>query len=143
MKSDAFVFGVIYRPPSGSLDEFFRFVEPMLEFISTFKMPVVVMSDFTINILQKSKVVNEFIDIIYSNGFSNIIDIPTHITDSSETLIDICLTSCYKNDTETGVLTRDISDHLSLFCFIPKSLSHTARQMNTNTSARIITEKKK
>lgn len=37
IKTNVFVFGVIYRPLSGSLDEFFRFVESMLDFFRPFR----------------------------------------------------------------------------------------------------------
>lgn len=80
VKSSAFVAGLIYRPPSGSLKEFFEFFDSLLYYLASENSHVVILGDFNINLLHPSDPVNEFLDIATSNGFSNLIDAPTRIT---------------------------------------------------------------
>ncbi|KAH9370662.1 hypothetical protein HPB48_014031 [Haemaphysalis longicornis] len=122
--TNAHVLGVIYRPPSGPLELFYDAFNAILEDLSTTKKQVVVMGDININLLQVSSLNTEFLNTVHVNGFTNLIDIPTRITSHSETLLDLCLTNCEKEDTMAGVFTSDISDHLPLFCFIPRLIEH-------------------
>lgn len=76
------------------------------------------------------------------NSFHNRIDVPTRITpssDSSETLIDLCLTNFDRNDTRGGEFTSDLSYHLSILCFVPRKLSHVASKSNDSTKIRKMT----
>lgn len=120
IKTSAFIVGVIYRPPSGSLSQFYLFLEPVLEFISNSKTTAVILGDFNVNLLHVSDLNREFCDMLSVNGFANVIDIPTRVTPSSQTLIDLCLTNFDRSDIRAGVLTSDLSDHLSAFYFVPK-----------------------
>lgn len=137
--ANVFTLGVIYRPPSGSLEEFHNFFEPMLEYFSSFKSPVIILGDLNINILNQTDSVRDFLDILSLNGFSNLIDVPTRITATSESLIDLCLTNLDKSDVNAGVLTTAISDHMSLYCLIPKHSVHRVKPIATSYSIRPIT----
>lgn len=139
VKSSAFVAGVIYRPPSGSLPEFFEFLESLLDYLASVNSHVVILGDFNIDLLHPCESVNEFLDIVTSNGFSNLIDAPTRITGTSETLIDLCLTNINTDQLKSGVLTSDISDHLSIFCLIPKLNSYACNTNATPVTFRVIT----
>lgn len=72
LKCRSFVIGVVYRPPSGSLTDFF----------ASSHIQVVIFGDFNITLLQAGPTVTQFSNIISSNGFINIIDVPTRITPS-------------------------------------------------------------
>ena len=55
---------------------------------------------------------SQFLDGIYSNNFSSYINIPTHHTTRSKTLID----NIFHNENAiSGNMTNDISDHLAQF----------------------------
>uniref|UniRef100_A0A6B0UI83 Putative secreted protein n=1 Tax=Ixodes ricinus TaxID=34613 RepID=A0A6B0UI83_IXORI len=88
------------------------------------------LGDFDIHILRPVRPGYESMNVLSISGSSNIIDVATRVTNSSETLIVFCLISFYKNDTKTGVLTSAIGGHFFLFCFIPKRLSYTSRKTN-------------
>ena len=79
------------------------------------------MGGFNANLLHSDldKETSNFIDDIYSNSFFPTINLPTHITASSKTLIDNIFYNdiCKKN--KVGNITTTISDHLTHFLAIP------------------------
>lgn len=119
VKCQAFAVTVVYRPPSGSLVAFLDFFEDLSEHLLSFKCPVVILGDFNINLLSSDLCSSKFQDLIHSTGLINVISIPTRVTADSQTLIDLCLTSCHDNGVRSGVLTTGISDHMPIFCFLP------------------------
>lgn len=52
-----------------------------------------------------------------SFGCKSIIDIPTRVTSTSETLLDVCFTNYEIDQSDAGVLISDISDHMPFFLF--------------------------
>ena len=66
--------GVVYRPPSGNIDEF---NEEILSFFKT-NDTVVLMEDFNINLFHDSKLRSAFEEIILCNGFTPTISVATH-----------------------------------------------------------------
>ena len=73
--------------------------------------------DFNINILNADSHVptNDFIDLMYSNGFYPLISKPTRITSHSATLIDNIIFNDLDHHKFSGILWSDISDHLPIF----------------------------
>ena len=73
--------------------------------------------DFNINILNADSHVptNDFIDLMYSNGFYPLISKPIRITSHSATLIDNIFSNDLDNHKFSGVLWSDISDHIPIF----------------------------
>lgn len=77
--------GVVYRPPSRSLVEFFRQFEILLDSLSSLSIPVVTQGDFNIDLLKSGNAsVNEFVDLLPMRGFSNKITLPSRVNASSE-----------------------------------------------------------
>lgn len=80
-----FVIGVVYRPPAGSLVEFFRRFETLLDSLSSLKIRVVILRDLNIDLLQAGNTsVNEFVDLLSMYGFSNNIALATRVSAFSE-----------------------------------------------------------
>lgn len=119
MKCRNYIIAIVYRPPSGSPSVFLEFLEGILQYSSDSKLPVILVGDFNINLMLSDSWQLEFLDLVQSNGFENIIDLPTRVTSDTETLIDLCITNVMTNDIVSGVMTVDLSDHLPLFCFVP------------------------
>ena len=69
--------GVVYRPPSGNIDEF---NENLREILSSFKTnnTVVLMGDFNINLFHDNKFRSAFEEIILCNGFTPTISVATY-----------------------------------------------------------------
>lgn len=63
--------------------------------------------------MEPSSQVNDFIQVIMSNGFLNLITTPTRVTTSSSLdLFMVDIASCVQH---TGTITCDISDHYTIF----------------------------
>ena len=58
---------------------------------------------------------NDFIDLMYSNGFYPLISKLTRITSHSATLIDKIFSNDLDNHKFSGILWSDISDHLPIY----------------------------
>ncbi|XP_040067007.1 uncharacterized protein LOC120840490 [Ixodes scapularis] len=114
-----YIIGVVYRPPSGSPSIFLDFLQEIFQYASESKLPMILVGDFNINLMLSDSWQLEFLDLVQSHGYENVIDCPTRVTSETETLIDLCLTNAMRNDVVSGVLTVDLSDHLPLFCFLP------------------------
>ena len=69
--------GVIYRPPSGDLDEFHRIFGDLLTDLSELKN-VFLMGDFNINLFDTNYHVNVFNEKLMCNGFYPLISNTTH-----------------------------------------------------------------
>lgn len=111
-------FSVLYRPPKGDLKNFLLFLESLLDFISLNKYSLFLGGDLNIDILKTSKAKNDFLSILESYGFLNIINEPTRVTSVSATLLDLFITNTDKSVSSCGALASDISDHLPIFAFI-------------------------
>lgn len=106
---------VVYRPPHSDVDVFFQFVEPFLEFTSQQKMHVVLLGDLNIDIMNVNPTQIRLMEMMLSYGCDNIIDAPTRISCQSETLLDVCFTDFSPCNTNSGVFSSGISDHLPFF----------------------------
>jgi len=75
----------------------------------------IVLGDFKVNYLNANdgKV---FKSIMTANGFSQLIQKPTRITDSTKTLIDIIMSNCSSNISAAEVITTLIGDHDMVVC---------------------------
>ena len=79
--------------------------------------------DFNINLLKYDEdiVLQEFYNLTISNGFTHQITLPTHITDSSMTLIDKIYSNMFLNNISSGNVIIEIADHLLQFVSIGTS----------------------
>ena len=85
--------------------------------------------------------VKNFFNLAFENGIFPIINRPTRVTKTSETVIDHILTNTILNsDVESGIIKCDISDHFAIFstfkCTLEKHDSKqfiTKRDINENS----------
>lgn len=118
------LFAVVYRPPSGSIPEFFEFIENLLEFSVLIKMQILLIGDFNINASPENVIYQQFQEIFQSYACTNTIHSPTRITPETETTIDLCITSFLPEEIESGTIMCAISDHFPIYCKIPCKMSH-------------------
>ena len=73
------------------------------------------MGDFNINLLnyESSESVADLLDTMRTYGFLPCISGPTYLTPHSKTLIDNIFHSGISNDTQSGNILTNISDHMS------------------------------
>ena len=106
--------GNMYRPPntnSSVLDS----LELMLERAVSERKEVLLMGDFNLNLLAHSIETDRLKQITEDNNLKQLISVPTHITNHSQTLIDLLFTTNPNIFTDTGTATHTGSDHLLIF----------------------------
>jgi len=122
-----YLIGSIYRPGNHSSmsqsDQFDQFIELFSNSLSGLVdvyNRIYLFGDFNIDTLKynSSNQVTEYIDLLYSFGFLQIITKPTRVSDSSATLIDHVLTNVYCKTYETVALCSQISDHFPICHFL-------------------------
>lgn len=133
-----FTVTILYRPPAGSVVRFFDYYEKLSQHLLSYNVPVAILGDFNINMLGSDTSSRDFSELIYTSGFTNVIDLPTCVTSSSETLIDLCLMRTCDEVTPAGVFATGISDHMPFFCFVPARITH--RSENLSSSFRWISD---
>lgn len=116
------VFCVCYRPPGGDLSQFLSFMDGFLEFVNINQYELVLGGDFNINFLVHSKAKTEFESLLSIHSCRNVITLPTRLTETSETLLDLFITNSDDCSLKSGVINYPISDHLPIFL----SVNHVA-----------------
>ena len=100
--------GVIYRPPSGDLDQ--ALIE-LSEILDDLPKHSYIGGDFNIDLLQhKSKHIIDFEDVTMSRGFLPLISIVTHEKPGCK---GFCIDNFITNDIENVLHTGTISDKIS------------------------------
>lgn len=129
--SGSTLFVVCYRPPQGSVTAFISFFESLLSHSREKRLDLACGGDININMLSNDISKRNFDLLLQANGFSNVIDLPTRITQNSSTLLDLFITNIDRARVKSGVISADISDHLPIYlCFIKESRKHIS---NTRT----------
>lgn len=76
--------------------------------------------DFNVDLLKYNDHQNSrnFMNNLFSYGYYPMINYPTRITCSSATLIDNIFTNVLHEESMSGIIVNDISDHLPIFCLL-------------------------
>ena len=81
---------------------------------------------------------NEYLESLFTLGFSPVITLPTRLTSSSATLIDHIYTNKLQS-TNSGIIITDVADHIGVF-HITKENKVT--KPNSTKQARYFSHKK-
>ena len=108
---------MVYRAPDNNLTTFVKDFDEVLDKITKVNKLCYIMGDFNVNIMnyQTNNLTGQFLDSMYSNLLSPLINRPTRITSHTATLIDNIITNNTDADSVNGLLFSDISDHLPIF----------------------------
>jgi exonuclease III len=119
----------IYRSPTSSTNEsssvqienFNSKLDSFLNDLYNYRSEAFVFLDANINLLKlaNSNPANDYISILHSNGFLQLISKATRIHGETYSLIDHILCKSYNPDFRTGTLLLDISDHFLTFLSVP------------------------
>lgn len=105
--------GVVYRPPNACFLSFLETLKMILsQLTNNVKQSAVIVGDM--NIYTYSPVNDDYIYLLKSYHFCNLITTPTRITATSATLIDHALTN-YEKYISAGVYDKPITDHFPIF----------------------------
>ena len=109
----------IYRPPSTSITEFNEEFSVFVKNIPKNELSYIV-GDFNINMLDSnpSNAIITFSELMQTEFFFPLINVPTRVTDTSSTSIDLIYTNSLQKII-SGTLKCNISDHHAIFSSIP------------------------
>ena len=100
--------GFIYRPPD-SLSCWYEHFECYLEAVIQKSDHIIILGDLNVNLLKTKN--HLLIDLCATYGLSQIVNMPTRVTETSVTLIDHIYVSNESNVSEKIVSKFNISDH--------------------------------
>ena len=105
---------IVYRPPSGSIQEFFENLHEQLAKVQISNNSCFVLGDFNINMLDmESSVTSQLLNLCMSYGLFPTINIPTRVSRTSAKLLDnIFSNSPFRSP---RVLVNVESDHFGVF----------------------------
>ena len=109
--------GVIYRPPEYSnIDLFNEYIQTILHRLSKAKNPSFIMGDFNIDMLNMTDTTTTFLNTMSTFYFKPNIFNPTRLNNDGKftSLIDNIFTNT-TNDSFSGIIVYDISDHFPIF----------------------------
>ena len=114
--------GVIYRPPSGNLLEFYNELECLLTELPN--KNVQICGDFNIDLLSKNN--NEFEHLIFEKNLIPTISLATHEKPGcAPSLIDNILINSTQNLNLSGILESKVSHHHPIFNIFTVNLNET------------------
>ena len=120
-RTDGYTIAVIYRHPKNNVNIFLDALDDKLQILNNNRRKVVLMGDLIIDLNSDSSRRADYVNLIESNAFSNLITQPTCVTADSQTIIDHILT----NDNESVITPRvflyKLADHYAIYCSITHS----------------------
>ncbi len=115
------VIGNVYRPPNNhpilnSTEQFHQFFDTFsnsLNNLASLNTQVIIGGDFNLDALKygTNRNVTDYVDLLFSYGFLQLVIKPTRCTDFAATLIDHFLTNNSIDSHNTVIITSKISDH--------------------------------
>ncbi|XP_072378877.1 uncharacterized protein [Diabrotica undecimpunctata] len=110
--------GVVYKPPDYIINTFIEFFEKSLADMFTDCDEIFCLGDFNVDLLNPHlNPAHKINDLLDSFNLVQIIDGPTHITPTSQTLIDYIIVSNKNRIKSFGVCSLDhITDHELIYC---------------------------
>ena len=129
-RSRPFLVGTWYRPPSAS-HNLFPLFEKIVDIIDAENSEFYLLGDLNCNLLSDTPNTNtsDLLNILAIYNMTQLITEPTRITNTTQSLIDLCITNTPDKIRASGVLSIGISDH-SLVYLIRKS-SYDKLMVNT------------
>ena len=118
------VIGSVYRPPNTNMDRFTNCIEKVMSQLKRENKLCYIAGDYNINLLNVDTHMasSVFLELLYSYGFFPMISKPTRIVKENSTLIDNIFTNDVLNDSTSGIMCSDISDHFPIFAICQKKL---------------------
>ena len=107
-----------YRPPNADPNELENHFKNILSKREITNKELVLVGDFNINVLDfnESKMVQNFVNLMFRHGLIPTINKPTRVTRNTATAIDHIITNSVINaEFKTGIIKTDISDHFPIF----------------------------
>ena len=125
--SQSFIISSIYRPPC-STNEVFKKIEELIKLTDDESKGLYIFGDLNCNMLQLNlSTTKKLQEIMKLYQLTQLIDSPTRITNSNQSLLDVSITSTPEEIISSGVVHLGISDH---------SLIYAIRKLNTKVNTK-------
>ena len=120
--SQSFIISCVYRPPNTHAEVFSK-IERFIQLVDNESKEVYILGDLNCNLLEPTlSTTKKLQDILELYQLTQLIKDPTRITKSTQSLLDVCITSTPEKVTYSGILHLGISDH---------SLIYAIRKLNS------------
>ena len=118
-----YTFAVIYRHPWNNHSTFLEALDSNMQALNSKGNKAMLLGDININLDSDINVPHlaDYSHVIQCSAFLSLIDQPTRITPSSQTVIDHILTNDSVSTLTTGVIRCKLADHYPTFCIISNS----------------------
>ena len=103
-KIRSFVICAVYRPPDCHVSCFEDFLKPSSTYALSLNKPVIILGDLNCNLLQQNPDGLSLLNFASEFNLKQLITSPTRITESSESLIDVVMSSTPDLVQESGVI---------------------------------------
>ena len=130
-KIRSFVMCAVYRPPDCHVSCFKDFLKPSSTYALSLNKPVIILGDLNCNLLQQNPDGLSLLNFVSELNLKQLITSPTRITESSESLIDVVISSTSDLVQESGVIETCISDHFSVYMVLNLKLPKQPRSYIT------------
>lgn len=117
------VLAVGYRPPNGRVAPFLDYLEDFFAFVNDSHFDLIFGGDVNINMLSKDSAKLKLDVLLTANGLANVINLPTRVTLSTSSLIDIFVTNITPDRLKAGVIMAPLSDHFPIFLCCRKKVN--------------------
>ena len=115
-----YLFSCIYRHPTLSFDTFNEYLQETLSNPAVFNKHVFILGDFNINLLNynSSTPITNYVNFLFSQQFLPYIIHPSRVSAHSSTLIDNIFSNITDNETLSGNILTQITDHFPQFLIV-------------------------
>ena len=114
LKNKTILIGSVYRPPNSTVEYLNLISESFDRAINTGTKDILILGDFNYNMLSSTN--NMMFDLMQEYNLKQLIEEPTHFTESSESLIDLILARNPSNIITSGVYDTFIENPVRYHC---------------------------
>ena len=108
-------------------------METIFTFLNEYSELSCIVGDMNIDLLKDSPEHRQYMSIVNGNGYAQLINEPTRITDKSKTLLDhVLIKKCDEGIVSSVVINTAVSDHCATYIELPFSTSNPQASKRRN-----------
>ena len=143
-----YLFCCAYRHPSSDLDSFSEYLQEILSNPAVSNKQVFILGDFNVNLLNYNShtPTANYVNFLFSKQFLPYITHPSRVSENSSTLIDNIFSNISDNETVSGNILTNITDHFPQFLIVKhavisyKNLSYYQHDFSKLNAENVLTD---